>query len=112
MENEPAAALKRRRQALLRQLPPLKSILRGSLIERYKRCGKPGCKCAEGPGHGPKYYLAAIPKVQSAFDREGKARAAVINGRYEVLCAAEAERAMTDRLDLVIHSLHSAIGKA
>jgi hypothetical protein len=58
MENEPAAALKRRRQALLRQLPPLKSILRGSLIERYKRCGKPGCKCAEGPGHGPKYYLS------------------------------------------------------
>ena len=32
--------------------------LRGSLIERYKRCGKPGCKCAQGPGHGPKYYLS------------------------------------------------------
>ena len=45
-------------QALLRQLPPLKAILRGSLIERYKRCGKPGCKCADGPGHGPKYYLS------------------------------------------------------
>src|SRR6202171_323982 len=28
------------------------------LIERYKRCGKPGCKCADGPGHGPKYYLS------------------------------------------------------
>ena len=58
MENQPAAALRRRRQALLRQLPPLKEILRGSLIERYKRCGKPGCKCADGPGHGPKYYLS------------------------------------------------------
>lgn len=52
------AALRKRRQALLRQLPPLKAILRGSLIERYKRCGKPGCKCAQGPGHGPKYYLS------------------------------------------------------
>jgi hypothetical protein len=50
--------LRKRRNALLRQLPPLKSILRGSLIERYKRCGKPGCKCAEGRGHGPKYYLS------------------------------------------------------
>jgi hypothetical protein len=20
--------------------------------------GKPGCKCADGPGHGPKYYLS------------------------------------------------------
>ena len=58
MENQPAAALRRRRQALLRQLPSLKEILRGSLIERYKRCGKPGCKCADGPGHGPKYYLS------------------------------------------------------
>jgi hypothetical protein len=57
-KNEPAATLRRRRQALLRQLPPLKAILRGSLIERYKRCGKPGCKCADGPGHGPKYYLS------------------------------------------------------
>ena len=51
-------ALRRRRQTLLRTLPPLDAILRGSLIERYKRCGKPGCKCADGPGHGPKYYLS------------------------------------------------------
>ena len=58
LEKEPAASLRRRRQTLLRQLPPLKAVLRGSLIERYKRCGKPGCKCAEGPGHGPKYYLS------------------------------------------------------
>ena len=33
-------------------------ILRGSLIERYIRCGKPNCKCATGKGHGPKYYLS------------------------------------------------------
>jgi hypothetical protein len=32
-------------------------IIRGSLIERYKRCGKAGCKCMSGKGHGPKYYL-------------------------------------------------------
>ena len=52
------AALRRRRRQLLRQLPPLDCLLRGSLIERYKPCGKPGCKCARGPGHGPKYYLS------------------------------------------------------
>jgi hypothetical protein len=39
-------------------MPPLEHILRGSLIERYKRCGKPRCRCAEGRGHGPKYYLS------------------------------------------------------
>src|ERR1700682_6365968 len=58
MRKEPTAALSRRRRTLLQRLPPLQAILRGSLIERYKRCGKPGCKCAEGPGHGPKYYLS------------------------------------------------------
>jgi hypothetical protein len=56
-----SAVLRRRRNALLRRLPPLQSILRGSLIERYKRCGKPGCRCATGPGHGPKYYLSVTP---------------------------------------------------
>ena len=50
--------LRRRRRQLLRKLPPLDAVLRGSLIERYKRCGNPNCKCAEGPGHGPKYYLS------------------------------------------------------
>src|SRR6266404_3675942 len=55
---QPSFALRRRRQQLLRQLPPLDRLLRGSLIERYKPCGKPGCKCAHGPGHGPKYYLS------------------------------------------------------
>jgi hypothetical protein len=53
-----SSALRKRRQALLRKLPPLATILRGSLIERYKPCGKPGCKCAKGRGHGPKYYLS------------------------------------------------------
>ena len=68
-KNEPAASLRRRRQALLRQLPPLKAILRGSLIERYKRCGKPGCKCADGPGHGPKYYLSvSYPGLRPRMD--------------------------------------------
>ena len=54
-----AAALRKRRQALVKQLGRLEPfILRGSLIERFKRCGKAGCKCAQGPGHGPKYYLS------------------------------------------------------
>jgi len=51
-------ALRRRRTLLLKQLPALDAILRGSLIERYKRCGRPGCHCAHGRGHGPKFYLS------------------------------------------------------
>ena len=69
MPNESTATLRKRRDALLRKLPPLKAILRGSLIERYKRCGKPGCKCADGPGHGPKYYLSvSYPGLRPQMD--------------------------------------------
>jgi len=69
MQKQSTAALRKRRQVLLRQLPPLKAILRGSLIERYKRCGKPGCKCADGPGHGPKYYLSvSYPGLRPQMD--------------------------------------------
>ena len=58
MSDSPATLL-RRRQALVKQLARLEPlILRGSLIERYKRCGHPGCKCQQGQGHGPKYYLS------------------------------------------------------
>src|SRR6266481_8318739 len=58
LRRQSSVALRRRRRQLLRQLPPLDRLLRGSLIERYKPCGKPGCKCARGRGHGPKYYLS------------------------------------------------------
>ena len=62
-------ALRQRQKALLKRLPPLQAILRGSLVERYKRCGKPGCKCANGPGHGPKYYLTvSYPKRRPEMD--------------------------------------------
>src|SRR5438128_8282997 len=69
IQKEPTTALRKRRRALLRQLPPLQAVLRGSLIERYKRCGKPGCKCADGPGHGPKYYLSvSYPGLRPQMD--------------------------------------------
>jgi hypothetical protein len=51
-------ALKALRAELLHGLPSLETVLRGSLIERFLRCGKPGCHCAQGRGHGPKNYLS------------------------------------------------------
>jgi hypothetical protein len=57
--NDSTPALLRRRQALVQQVARLEPlVLRGSLIERYKRCGHPGCRCQQGQGHGPKYYLS------------------------------------------------------
>ncbi|YCM45156.1 DUF6788 family protein [Verrucomicrobiaceae bacterium 227] len=55
--------LRTRRRKLIERLPPLESLLRGSVIERYKRCGNAGCHCQQGRGHGPKYYLSvSYPK--------------------------------------------------
>lgn len=50
-------ALQQRRRGLVQTLPPLEETLRGSLVERHPRCGKPGCKCARGERHPPVWYL-------------------------------------------------------
>src|SRR5438067_5530990 len=69
IQKESTAGLRKHRKALLRQLPPPQALLRRSLIERYKPCGKPGCKCADGPGHGPKYYLSvSFPGLRPQMD--------------------------------------------
>lgn len=51
-------ALRKRREGLLRLLPPLRDVLRGSLMERYLTCGKAECRCARGERHGPVWYLS------------------------------------------------------
>jgi hypothetical protein len=58
-----STALRKRRHRLARGLPPIEQILRGSLIETYKRCGRPNCHCVDGPGHGPKRYLSTISRT-------------------------------------------------
>lgn len=47
-----------RRKRILAGLPDLTEILRGSVRKRFVRCGKAGCHCERGRGHGPVYYLS------------------------------------------------------
>ena len=85
MQDTPSSTLRRRRAQLLRQMPALDTLLRGSLIERYKRCGKPGCKCADGPGHGPKYYLSvSFPGRRPQMDYVPQADHVDITERLEL----------------------------
>jgi hypothetical protein len=51
-------ARRNRRSALIRQLPQTADMLQGSLIKKYVKCGKERCRCTEGQGHGPVYYLS------------------------------------------------------
>lgn len=44
-----------RRRKLTQQAPDLAQLVRGSLFERTRRCGRPTCHCADGPGHTTTY---------------------------------------------------------
>ena len=50
-------ALRRRKQALLRQLRPPSDLLRASCVEQFLTCGKAACACHQGQKHGPYFYL-------------------------------------------------------
>ena len=47
-----------RRTSVASKVPALTEVLRGTLRERFVRCGKPGCHCEKGRGHGPFVYLS------------------------------------------------------
>lgn len=63
IQNLSSAILRKRRHRLARGLRSIEQMLRGSLIETYKRCGRPNCHCVDGPGHGPKRYLSTIGRT-------------------------------------------------
>ncbi len=51
--------LRARRDQLKAQLGEVGDLRPGSLVERYRRCGKPNCHCAGkgADGHGPSWSL-------------------------------------------------------
>lgn len=51
--------LKRRRDEIRDELGAVGDLRPGSLVGRYRKCGKPNCHCAreEGGGHGPSWSL-------------------------------------------------------
>ena len=56
-----AESLSTRRAAILGELASIGELRPGSLFKRYRKCGKPGCRCArdDDPGHGPNWVLTA-----------------------------------------------------
>ena len=54
-------ALLARRRRLAGRLGDVEQVLAGSLTEQGRRCGKPGCRCADGEPHGPYTYFAPAP---------------------------------------------------
>jgi hypothetical protein len=56
-----ARQLLARRRALAARLGDVQEVLAGSLTAQARRCGKPGCRCAGGEGHGPYAYFTPRP---------------------------------------------------
>jgi len=48
--------LSRKRTNLLKELRSISSLVEGSLVKTYKKCGNPKCPCARGSLH-PTYLL-------------------------------------------------------
>ena len=53
-----ASRLITEREVVEKVLMEHQRLLRGSLLERPKFCGKPGCKCTRGEPHPPGLYLS------------------------------------------------------
>jgi hypothetical protein len=87
-------ALRKRRHRIVRDLPPIEHVLRGTLVETYKRCGRPNCHCVDGPGHGPKRYLSiSLPGTGGRQRRDyvpndAHAQVAHLIGNFRALRAA------------------------
>jgi len=50
--------LRARRRRLATALADPQASLEGSLVSQMRRCGKEGCRCAQGELHGPYVYLS------------------------------------------------------
>ena len=72
------------RRGLEKILREHQRLLRGSLLERPKFCGKPGCKCTRGEPHPPGLYLS---------------RRVGYTARHLFIRSADHERARREALD-------------
>jgi len=62
-----ASVLMKERRKLEDRILRTKPHMEGSLIERYTRCGKPGCRCGKGQPHGPFWYLSRCVEGKTRY---------------------------------------------
>src|SRR5262245_25224748 len=97
LQRASTATLRTRQRTIGKQLRALNAqVIRGFLITRYTRCGKPRCRCVTGDGHGPKYYLSVsrrgkrphliyVPQARVAQIREQLAQLRIFRTLLEEL---------------------------
>jgi hypothetical protein len=101
LSGQSTQALLTRRARLARALPDAEQMLMGSLVEQTRRCGKPGCRCAQGDPHGPYVYFTPktagrgraryVPEALVAAVRGWLTRGEQLAVAIEQICAINAE---------------------
>ncbi|MCY3769404.1 MAG: hypothetical protein OXG56_08590 [Gammaproteobacteria bacterium] len=68
MARELLIKLESQRESILQQLAEIGDFRPGSLSQRFRRCGKPSCHCAQddSPGHGPNWILSRKRRGQQS----------------------------------------------
>jgi len=87
-----AAKMRRARAKLVRRLGHRGDLMKGSLVMRRTRCGRPGCACARGEKHGPYLYVSVF--------REGRTRSVYVPQHLEGEVRRWVENARTLEKDL------------
>ena len=112
MMDEPEEIRRRVRARLAEQRRVVRALLEaraqlpGSLFMRYGRCGKAGCACRHGVGHGPYYVLSRRSGGKGAFSyleaaRAREARGLVARARAFRLGLRRLQRLNLELLDLL-----------
>lgn len=93
------------RGALAARLPDAGGFLAGSLVEQRRRCGKEGCRCAQGELHGPYEYLQVaghlvyVPAALAPAVRDHLQVAEAVAGLLEEISAVNLELLARRELD-------------
>ena len=100
--------LNKKREAAINRVLNTKPYIAAQVYERYKKCGKPNCKCANGEPHGPFLWLYQKKKGQKAISttvvKEKAPEAKEMAARYEELLRLrqqirEADQKINDALN-------------
>src|ERR1035441_8205011 len=78
-----------KRDQLKARLVEIGEMRPGSLVERFRKCGKPTCHCAEknAPGHGPCYSLTHAVAGKTETDRKStRLNSSHLGISYAVFC--------------------------
>jgi hypothetical protein len=99
------AGLRARRTALAARLPQAAGFVAGSLVEQRRRCGKEGCRCAQGELHGPYTYLQVggrlvyVPAVLADTVAQHLQVSGLVTGLLEEISAINLELLARRELD-------------